>query len=55
MGPLPIPERLTVCGLPGALSAIFNEAVRLPGRVGVKMTLIEQLPPAATEDPQEFV
>jgi hypothetical protein len=54
-GPLPVPVRLTVCGLPGALSVIVTEAVRLPGAVGVKVTLIVQLPPASTELPQVLV
>ena len=53
-GPLPVPVRLAVCGLPLALSVILTEAVRLPGAVGVKLTLIVQLPPAGTEPPQKL-
>jgi hypothetical protein len=50
--PPPVPVRFTVCGLPVALSAMVTAAVRVPGEVGVKVTLIVQLPPAATELPQ---
>ena len=46
---VPVPERLTVWGLPLALSAMLSAAVRAPLAEGVKMTLIEQLAPAATE------
>ena len=49
---VPVPERLTLWGLPLALSAMLSEAVRLPLAEGVKVTLIVQLPPAATEVPQ---
>ena len=51
----PVPERLTVWGLPLALSVMLTEAVRLPLAVGVKVTLIVQLAPAATELPQVLV
>ena len=51
----PFPERLTVCGLPRALSVMLTEAVRLPLAEGVKVTLIVQLAPAATELPQVLV
>jgi galactitol-specific phosphotransferase system IIB component len=51
-GAVPVPERLTACGLPMALSVMLTEAVRLPLAEGVKVTLIVQLPPAATELPQ---
>jgi hypothetical protein len=50
-----VPERLTDWGLPAALSVMVSEAKRLPLAEGVKMTLIEQLPPAATELPQLLV
>ena len=50
--PVPVPERLTVCGLPLALSVMLSEAVRLPLAEGVNLTLIVQLAPAATLDPQ---
>jgi hypothetical protein len=54
-GPVPVPVRLTVCGLPVALSVMLTEAVRLPEAVGVNVTLIVQLPPAATELPHVLV
>ena len=50
-----MPERLTVCGLPLALSVMLTEAVRLPLAEGVKVTLIVQLVPAATLAPQLLV
>jgi hypothetical protein len=52
---VPIPFRLTVCGLPGALSVIDNVPIRLPIFVGLKITLIVQLAPAATLESQVFV
>ncbi len=51
----PVPERLTVWGLPLALSAMRRVAVRAPLAEGVKVTLTVQLPPAATELPQVLV
>jgi len=51
----PVPERLTVCGLPLALSVMLTEAVRLPLAAGVNVTLIVQLAPAGTELPQVLV
>jgi len=50
-----VPVRLTVCGLPVALSVMVTEAVRLPGAVGVNVTLMVQLLPANTELPQVLV
>src|SRR5215472_316479 len=47
----PEPVRLTACGLPLALSAMLIEAARDPIAEGVKVTLMLQLPPAATEAP----
>jgi hypothetical protein len=52
---VPVPDKLTVWGLPLALSLMLTEAVRLPLAVGVKVTLMVQLPPAATELPQVLV
>ncbi len=52
---MPVPERLTVCGLPLALSVMLTEAVRVPVAEGVKVTLIVQLAPAATELPHVLV
>jgi hypothetical protein len=49
---VPVPERLTVWGLPVAVSVKVTAAVRVPVTAGVKVTLLVQLPPAATLDPQ---
>ena len=49
---VPVPDRLTACGLPLALSAMLTDPARLPLAEGVNVTLIVQLPPAATELPQ---
>jgi hypothetical protein len=54
-GALPVPVRVTVCGLPPALSVMLTEAVRAPVAAGVNVTLIVQLPLAATELPQVLV
>ena len=43
----PVPERVIDCGLPVALSAMLIEPVCVPVAVGVKVTLIEQVPAAA--------
>ena len=51
----PVPVRLTVCGLPVALSVTVIAPGRLPVTVGVKVTLMEQLAPAAREAPQVLV
>jgi hypothetical protein len=55
MGPVPVPVRLTVCGLFKALSEMVREPVRVPTAVGVKVTLIVQLEPAARLAAQVFV
>jgi hypothetical protein len=52
---VPVPVKVTDCGLPVALSAILIEAERLPLADGVNVTLIVQLPFAATELPQVLV
>ena len=44
---LPLPLRLTVCGLPAALSVIASVPLRKPPLVGLKVTDIEQFLPAA--------
>ncbi len=54
-GMAPVPLRLTVCGLPLALSAMLNWPVTGPGAVGLKVTLKVQLAPAATLEPQLLV
>src|SRR5207248_1749827 len=46
-GAVPFPLSATVCGLPPALSVTDSVPVRAPEVVGVKVTLIEQLAPAA--------
>ena len=50
--PAPVPARAINCGLVLALSVMATEAVRVPEEAGVNVTLIAQLPPAATEEPQ---
>ena len=52
---VPVPERLTDWGLPVALSAMARAAARLPAAEGVKVTLMVQLAPAASELPQLLV
>jgi hypothetical protein len=51
----PVPVRLTDCGLPEALSVMLRVPVRVPDAVGVNVTLMVQLAPAATELPQVLV
>jgi hypothetical protein len=54
--PAPVPLRLMDCGLPEALSVMVTDAKREPAAVGLKVTLMAQLPLlAATEFPQLFV
>src|SRR5947199_330650 len=48
----PEPVRVTLCGLPVALSVILRVPVRVPVAVGFKVTLIVHVPPAATVAPQ---
>ena len=48
----PDPVKPIVWGLFEALSAMVTVPARVPVVVGVKLTLIVQLAPAATEDPQ---
>ena len=50
-----MPLKLTVCGLPVALSVMASDALRAPAAEGVKVTLIVQLAPAATLAPQLLV
>ena len=40
-----VPDKVTVCGLLTALSAIFRAAVALPAAVGLKTTLMVQFVP----------
>jgi hypothetical protein len=51
----PVPVRLTDCGLPEALSVMLRLLDRVPGAVGVNVTLMVQFAPAATELPQLLV
>lgn len=50
-----VPDRLTLCGLPVPLSVTLRAALRAPLAVGVNVTLMVQLAPAATLDPQLLV
>jgi hypothetical protein len=52
---VPVPLKLTVCGLLLALSAILTEAVRAPDAAGVKTTVNVQFALAATLVVQVFV
>ena len=54
-GGMPVPESGTVCGLFAALSVSVMLPVRNPSWVGVNVTLIMQLAPAASVLPQGFV
>ena len=54
-GLVPVPERLTACGLPLALSVMLTEALRVPEAEGVKVTLIVQLAPVVSELPHVLV
>src|SRR5271157_1454017 len=54
-GAVPVPERATVCGLPEAVSVMVRVPFRVPDAVGVKVTLMAQLAPAATLAPQLLV
>jgi len=48
LGAVPVPLKLTVCGLPLALSVSVRLPERLPVAAGVNVTLITQLLLAAT-------
>src|SRR5208282_742712 len=49
---IPVPDRVTRCGLLGALSVSCNVPVREPSTAGVNPTVIVQLPPAISCNPQ---
>ena len=51
----PVPDSEIFCGLPPPLSVIETAAVLAPVAVGVKVTLMVQLAPAATLVPQVLV
>src|ERR1700733_10922582 len=52
---MPVPERVTVCGELGALSAIVSDAWRLPVALGLNVMEIVQLAPGATRCSQLLV
>lgn len=52
---VPVPVRVTFCGLPEELSVTLKVPVRVPEAVGVNVTLMLQFPPAASELPQLLV
>jgi hypothetical protein len=52
---MPVPPRLTVCGLPVALSVMEIVPVSAPSAVGVNVTLMAQFAPAARLEPQLLV
>src|SRR5213593_2962406 len=52
---VPVPERATACGLPGALSVTLTFALRLPVAVGLKLTVIVQVALTASDAGQSFV
>jgi hypothetical protein len=54
-GAVPVPLRVTDCGLPAALSVIVTLAARLPLAAGAKVTLMVQFEPPARELPHVFV
>jgi hypothetical protein len=45
---VPVPLRLAVCGLPAASSLTLSVPLRVPVAVGLKVTVIGQLAPAAS-------
>ena len=51
-GEAPVPVKLTVCGLSGALSLIVTAAVMAAAELGSNVTVIVQLDPALTLPPQ---
>jgi hypothetical protein len=54
-GAAPVPDKTIFCGLPEALSVIVMLPARLPVAVGVNVTEIWQLPPAARDVLQVLV
>src|SRR5882757_8025129 len=51
-GATALPVSIALCGLPGALSVMINDAVRVPEVAGVKIMLNVQPTPAGTLVPQ---
>jgi len=53
---MPVPVRVTKCGLPGALSLMASCSVSATSTVGVNVTLMVHIPPpAGTLAPQLLV
>jgi hypothetical protein len=52
---VPVPVKVTVCGLPAASSVMVTLPARFPVAVGLNVTLIEQFAAAASVAPQGFV
>ena len=51
----PVPVSEIACGLVAALSTKVTDPTALPAVVGVKVTLMVQIPPAARDEPQVLV
>lgn len=54
-GSAPVPDRLTVCGEPAALSVTVSDPVVAPVQAGENVTAIVQVAPTAKEEPQLLV
>jgi hypothetical protein len=52
---VPVPDKLTVCGLPPPESLRLSTALRVPVVVGANVTLTVQLAPGPICEPQMFV
>jgi hypothetical protein len=55
VGTAPVPDKVTVCGLPLALSVMVRVPLAVPAAVGVNVTLIVQFAPAPMLVPHVFV
>jgi hypothetical protein len=53
--PVPVPCKVTYCGLPGALSLTVSTPLDSPSAVGANATLSAQLAPGAIVEGQPFV
>jgi len=53
-GPIPVPLRPTICGLPLALSNIVNARIAKPRKIGLNTTVIVQLDPGESVGAQLF-
>lgn len=47
--PTPVPFKVTICGLSGAVSAMLTVAVRAPSAAGLNFTIIVQVPTEAAK------